>query len=187
MTKTELVTHVSERLPYMTHKDAEIIVDTIFESMADTLAQGDGIEIRGFGSLKVKDRAERVGRNPKTGEVVRVPPKVVVDFKMGKRMKVAVNQPPPAEEPEPQAGADLRGGERRGDGHHPDVEAEDRHDHVASSVAGEVEPEHQDGDGEEVASLFTEPAWGGIGDPWINIVATNGAVFDEVRILGAER
>ena len=73
MTKSELVTHVAVRLPYLTRQDAEIIVDTIFDSMADALAQGDGVEIRGFGSLKVKDRRKREGRNPRTGESVHIP------------------------------------------------------------------------------------------------------------------
>ena len=75
MKKTELVRHVAERLPHLTHQDAASIVDTIFESMADALAQGDHIEIRGFGTFKVKNRSEREGRNPRTGEAVHVPAK----------------------------------------------------------------------------------------------------------------
>ena len=97
MTKSELVTHVAERLPYMTLKDAEIIVDAIFESMADALAQGEGIEIRGFGSLKVKDREERQGRNPKTGESVHIPAKKYPHFRVGKELHERINQVVPSE------------------------------------------------------------------------------------------
>ena len=95
MTKSELVTHVAQRLPYMTLKDAEIIVDTLFDSMADALAEGDGIEIRGFGSLKVKDRGEREGRNPKTGESLRIPAKKYPLFKIGKELHERINQAVP--------------------------------------------------------------------------------------------
>jgi len=96
MTKSELVTHVAQRLPYVTVKDAEIIVDTIFESMVDALAQGEGVEIRGFGSLKVKDRDEREGRNPKTGESVRIPAKKSPFFRIGKELYERINQAVPS-------------------------------------------------------------------------------------------
>ena len=96
MTKSELITHVARRLPYLTLKDAEIIVDTIFDSMADALAQGDGIEIRGFGSLKVKDREEREGRNPKSGESIRIPAKKYPLFRIGKELHERINQTVPS-------------------------------------------------------------------------------------------
>jgi integration host factor beta subunit len=96
MTKSELVTHVAQRLPYLTPKDAKIIVDTIFDSMTDALAQGEGIEIRGFGSLKVKDRGEREGRNPKTGESVRVSAKKLPFFRIGKELHERINQTVPS-------------------------------------------------------------------------------------------
>ena len=96
MTMSELVTRVAQRLPYMTHKDAEIIVDSIFDSMADALAQGAGIEVRGFGSLKVKDRGEREGRNPKTGESVHIPAKKSPFFRIGKELHERINQTVPA-------------------------------------------------------------------------------------------
>jgi len=92
MTKSELVTRVAQRLPYLTLKHAEIMVDTIFDSMADALAQGDGIEVRGFGSLKVKDRGERKGRNPKTGESVQIPAKRAPFFRIGKELHERINQ-----------------------------------------------------------------------------------------------
>jgi integration host factor beta subunit len=96
MTKSELVTHVARRLPYLTHKHAEIMVDTIFESMADALAQGDRIEIRGFGSLKVKERGEREGRNPKSGESVHIPAKKLPFFRIGKELYERINQTVPS-------------------------------------------------------------------------------------------
>lgn len=95
MTKSELVTRVAQRLPHMTLKDAEIIVDTIFESMVDALAQGEGVEVRGLGSLKVKDRGERVGRNPKTGESVQIPAKKMPFFRIGKELYERINKAVP--------------------------------------------------------------------------------------------
>jgi integration host factor beta subunit len=92
MTKSELVAHVARRLPSVTSKDAKSVVDSVFDSMADALTQGDGIEIRGFGSFKVKDRGDREGRNPKTGESVRVPAKKSPHFKIGKELHERLNQ-----------------------------------------------------------------------------------------------
>ena len=94
MTKSELINRVAERLPYLTRKDAEIIVNTIFDSMVDALVEGDRIEIRGFGSFKVKNRGDREGRNPKTGEAVRIPAKRMPFFKIGKELYERINQEP---------------------------------------------------------------------------------------------
>jgi integration host factor subunit beta len=96
MTKSELIIHVARRLPYVTLKHAEIMVDTIFDSMSDALAQGEGIEIRGFGSLKVKDRAAREGPNPKTGESVHIPAKRLPFFRIGKELHERINQTVPS-------------------------------------------------------------------------------------------
>ena len=95
MKKSELVTLVAERLPYLTRKDAETIVDTIFDSMIEGLAQGDRIEIRGFGSLAVKPRPAREGRNPKTGETVHIPAKRLPHFKVGKELYERINRTVP--------------------------------------------------------------------------------------------
>jgi len=92
MTKSEPVTLVARRLPYMARKEAEIIVDTIFDGMADALVEGGRIEIRGFGSLKVKDRGEREGRNPKTGESIHIPAKKYPFFRIGKELHERINQ-----------------------------------------------------------------------------------------------
>ena len=96
MTKSELINRVAERLPYLTRKDAEIIVNTIFDSMVDALVDGDRIEIRGFGSFKVKNRGDREGRNPKTGESVRIPAKTMPFFKIGKELYERINRDTPS-------------------------------------------------------------------------------------------
>ena len=96
MTKSELIIHVARRLPYVTLKHAVIMVDTIFDSMSDALAQGEGIEIRGFGSLKIKDRAAREGRNPKTGESIHIPAKRLPFFRIGKELHERINQTVPS-------------------------------------------------------------------------------------------
>lgn len=92
MTKSELINRVAERLPYLTRKDAEIIVNTIFDSMVEALVKGSRIEIRGFGSFKVKHRAHREGRNPKTGGSVRIPAKQMPFFKIGKELYERINK-----------------------------------------------------------------------------------------------
>jgi integration host factor subunit beta len=91
MTRSELVISVMERLPFLTHKDAETIVDRIFDSMVESLAQGERIEIRGFGSFAVKHRDPREGRNPKTGETVHIPAKRMPHFKIGKELHERIN------------------------------------------------------------------------------------------------
>ena len=91
MTRSELVISVVERLSYLTHKDAEIIVDTIFDRMVESLGQGERIEIRGFGSFAVKHRAARDGRNPKTGETVNIPERRMPHFKIGKELYERIN------------------------------------------------------------------------------------------------
>lgn len=96
MTKTELVTHVAERLRHLTHRDAEIMVDTIFESVADGLVRGDDIEIRGFGSIRVKNRDAWVGRTPKKGESVHIPTKNLPLFRIGRELHERINRTAPS-------------------------------------------------------------------------------------------
>ncbi len=96
MRKSELVTSVVNRLPYLTQKDAEIIVNTMFDCIKDGLAQGERVDIRGFGSFSVRLRAPREGRNPRTGETVPVPEKRLPRFKVGKALHDRMN-PGPAE------------------------------------------------------------------------------------------
>ena len=90
MTKADLIEDVS-RLAEVTRKDGEVIVETIFDSIVRSLRVGDKIEIRGFGSFRTRQRRGRVGRNPKTGEKVEVPPKKIPFFKPSKELKDFVN------------------------------------------------------------------------------------------------
>ena len=90
MTKADLVEEVS-KVTELTRKDAEVIVDTLFESVIKALREGDKLEVRGFGSFRVRQRNSRVGRNPKTGEKVEVPAKRVPYFKPSKELKDLIN------------------------------------------------------------------------------------------------
>jgi len=92
MTKSDLIEQAAEKAKNFTAKDVEIIVNSIFDSMTESLAKGDKIEIRGFGSFKVKKRAARKGRNPKTGQSIDVPEKKVPFFKIGKELKEMMNK-----------------------------------------------------------------------------------------------
>lgn len=105
MTKADLVEEVS-RVTELTRKDSEVIVDQLFDSVIKALKSGDKLEVRGFGSFRVRQRNARVGRNPKTGEKVEVPAKRVPYFKPSKELKDLINDgaaapssvsgPPPA-------------------------------------------------------------------------------------------
>ena len=91
MTKSELIERISEMQPQLSPKDVELAVKTILEQMSDALADGQRIEIRGFGSFSLHYRAPRKGRNPKTGESVQLDGKYVPHFKPGKEMRERVN------------------------------------------------------------------------------------------------
>jgi integration host factor subunit beta len=91
MTKAELIEEVS-KVVEMTRKDSEIIVETIFESIVNSLHTGDKIEIRGFGSFRTRQRQPRIGRNPKTGSRVEVPSKRIPYFKPSKELRDLVNR-----------------------------------------------------------------------------------------------
>lgn len=111
MTKAELVEDVA-RAAELTKKDAERLVEIVFESIIDTLNHGEKIELRGFGSFRVRERGARRGRNPKTGDPVNIPAKRVPYFKPGKELKELINEdhaPAPvasAETPAPTAADD---------------------------------------------------------------------------------
>ena len=104
MTKAELVEEVS-KVSDLTKKHSEVIVDTVFRSIIAALQRGEKIELRGFGSFRLRQREPRKGRNPKTGDKVDVPPKKVPYFKPGKELKELINReaPAPATEPPPEA------------------------------------------------------------------------------------
>ncbi len=90
MTKAELVAEVAD-MTQMSKKHAEIVVNTVFESIVDSLRSGEKIELRGFGSFRIRSRGPRMGRNPKTGARVAVPAKLVPYFKPGKDLKELIN------------------------------------------------------------------------------------------------
>ena len=90
MTKAELVDEVS-RNSDLNKKDAEVIIQTVLDSIVDSLKGGEKVELRGFGSFRLRSRASRQGRNPKTGEKVFVPAKRVPYFKPGKELKTLIN------------------------------------------------------------------------------------------------
>jgi integration host factor subunit beta len=90
MTKADLVEEVA-KVTELTRKDSEVIVDTLFESVIKALRNNDKLEVRGFGSFRVRQRNARVGRNPKTGEKVEVPAKRVPYFKPSKELKDLIN------------------------------------------------------------------------------------------------
>ena len=90
MTKAELVEEVTQ-LGDLTRRDGEVIVDTIFDAVIGALKAGDKIEIRGFGSFRIRQRKPRIGRNPKTGAKVDVPAKRVPYFKPSKELRDLVN------------------------------------------------------------------------------------------------
>ena len=92
MTKSELIERIAEQQTQLSTKDVELAVKSILEHMSNALSTGDRIEIRGFGSFSLHHRAPRMGRNPKTGESVKLPGKYVPHFKPGKELRERVNQ-----------------------------------------------------------------------------------------------
>jgi len=91
MTKSELIQRIAEQNPHLYHRDVERIVTTIFEEIADALAQGNRVELRGFGAFSVKHRDARTGRNPRTGDAVHVEEKHIPFFKTGKLLRERLN------------------------------------------------------------------------------------------------
>ncbi|MFQ5876132.1 MAG: integration host factor subunit beta [Acidobacteriota bacterium] len=95
MTKAELVEEVA-RVSELTKKHSEIIVNTVFDSIVSALRNDEKIELRGFGSFRIRQRRSRQGRNPKTGDKVDVPAKRIPYFKPGKELKELINSSAPA-------------------------------------------------------------------------------------------
>jgi integration host factor subunit beta len=114
MTKADLVEEVTQ-LGDLTRRDGETIVDTIFDSVIHALRSGDKIEIRGFGSFRIRQRKPRTGRNPKTGAKVDVPAKRVPYFKPSKELRDLVN--PKNAVPEPGSDEAKAAPNNGGEGH----------------------------------------------------------------------
>ncbi|MDU0354978.1 integration host factor subunit beta [Paraglaciecola aquimarina] len=92
MTKSELIERLADKARRVPAKDVESAIKEMLEQMAQTLQKGERIEIRGFGSFSLHYRAPRVGRNPKTGETVKLEGKYVPHFKPGKELRERVNE-----------------------------------------------------------------------------------------------
>jgi len=92
MTKRDLMEKLAEKCKNINIKEAEIIVDIVFDSMTEALKRGERIEIRGFGSFHAKNRNAREGRNPRSGEKVAVNAKKVPFFKVGKELKRRIDK-----------------------------------------------------------------------------------------------
>lgn len=92
MIKSELIQIIADENPHLYQRDVELIVGTIFDEIIDALADGNRVELRGFGAFSVKQRDARVGRNPRTGEKVSVDEKHVPFFKTGKLLRERLNK-----------------------------------------------------------------------------------------------
>ena len=92
MIRSELIQKIADENPHLFQRDVERIVNTIFEEITDALANGDRVELRGFGAFSVKTRGARVGRNPRTGEVIQIAGYKQPRFKVGQKLKDAVNK-----------------------------------------------------------------------------------------------
>jgi integration host factor subunit beta len=90
--KSELVQIIAARNPHLFLRDVENIVSAIFDSVTEALAEGNRVELRGFGAFSVKNRPARTGRNPRTGEAVEVEEKWVPFFKAGKELRERLNE-----------------------------------------------------------------------------------------------
>ncbi|MFQ5451671.1 MAG: integration host factor subunit beta [Nitrospinaceae bacterium] len=90
MTKAELVEKVANQIN-LTKKQTEVVVNTVFQSITESLSEGQKVELRGFGSFRIRERNARIGRNPKSGDKVDVPAKRVPFFKAGKELRELVD------------------------------------------------------------------------------------------------
>ena len=97
MIKSGLVQTIAQQNMHLYHRDVERIINTILDEIIDALAEGDRVELRGFGAFSVKERDARVGRNPRTGETVSVTAKRVPFFKTGKELRERLNESTPQE------------------------------------------------------------------------------------------
>lgn len=92
MTKRELIEQLSQKLRHLSKMEVEVIVDTVFNKMKDALKNKNRVELRGFGIFEVRKRPARLGRNPKSGQTVKVQERYVPFFKVGKELKEKVNE-----------------------------------------------------------------------------------------------
>ena len=98
--KSQLIQNITEANPHLFVRDVERIVNTIFNEITNSLAEGKRVELRGFGAFSVQHRKSRVGRNPRTGATVEVEEKFIPRFKTGKELRVKLNSKNNASQPE---------------------------------------------------------------------------------------
>ena len=91
MIRSELIQVIADENPHLYQRDVERIVNTVFDEIVEAMARGDRVELRGFGAFSVKSRDARIGRNPRTGEAVKVEAKSVPFFKTGKLLRDRLN------------------------------------------------------------------------------------------------
>ncbi len=91
MIKSELIQKIADENPHLYQRDVERIVGTVFDQIIEAMAEGNRVELRGFGAFSVKKRDARIGRNPRTGEAVPVEEKYVPFFKTGKLLRDRLN------------------------------------------------------------------------------------------------
>ncbi|NWG70522.1 MAG: integration host factor subunit beta [Parvularculaceae bacterium] len=91
MIKSELVQKLADEKPNLFHRDIEKIVSVVFQEISDSLSRGERVELRGFGAFSVKRRPPRIGRNPRSGEPVRIEAKAAPFFKAGKELRERLN------------------------------------------------------------------------------------------------
>lgn len=89
--KSQLIQNITDQNPHLYIKDVERIINTIFSEITKSLAEGRRVELRGFGAFSVQKRKERVGRNPRTGDAVKVSEKYIPRFKSGKELRIKLN------------------------------------------------------------------------------------------------
>jgi integration host factor subunit beta len=89
--KSQLIQNITDQNPHLYIKDVERIVNTIFSEITKSLSEGRRVELRGFGAFSVQKRKERIGRNPRTGDAVKVSEKFIPRFKSGKELRIKLN------------------------------------------------------------------------------------------------
>lgn len=93
MIKSELIAKIAEKHPNLLQRDVELVVSTVFDEISTAMAEGDRVELRGFGAFSVRPREARQARNPRTGDIVEVPAKNAPFFKAGKELRDRLNEP----------------------------------------------------------------------------------------------
>lgn len=99
MTKSQLIERIAAKAPHLPPKRIEALVNAVFDQMTEALKEGERIELRGFGCFVVKSRPARLGRNPRTGQPVPLPPRRTLSFAAGKELRARINRARPASAP----------------------------------------------------------------------------------------